>query len=118
VLLSGALVVGTQSLVLALYWYDSLEFLAVCLAAISQYLLCSFLFFMLQATKKRIFSGCSFLNKAARARVTSFSRRVAFWNVCFFVDFLTYLFLIYEEDFKSMDLYKYMSGAGFSSRLR
>ncbi len=111
------LLVGAQSLVLACYWYDQAELLAVCALAVGQYLLCSFLFFTLQAAKKRIFSGCSFLNKAARARVGSFSKRVALWNLCFLADFFSYLFLIYEEDFRSMDLYKYLSGSSLSSRL-
>lgn len=117
VLLYGALIVGAQTLVLVCYWYDAVEFLAVCVAAVSQYLVSSFLFCMLQAAKKRVFSGCSFVNKAARARVGSFSKRIALWNLCFLADFGSYLLLIYEEDFKSMDMYKYMAGSGLSSSL-
>ena len=116
-LLCSALVVGAQTLVLGCYWYDAVELLAVCVVAVSQFLLSSFLFCMLQAGKKRVFSGCSFLSKAARARVRSFSKRLALWHLCFLADFVGCLCLIYEEDFKSMDLYKYMAGSGLPSSL-
>jgi hypothetical protein len=69
------------------------------------------------AWRKRIFSGCTYLDRERKQKVSEVRYRIYGSNVCLILDFFSSLFLFLDEDFRTVDLTRYMVGTNYLSRV-
>jgi uncharacterized membrane protein YfcA len=117
ILLMAVGIVGGSIGMLVLYWYDMVEFFSIVITSVGIYLGMMFIFGLQYILKKRAFSGCTFLSKAAKEHLKILSRKITLWNICYFFDFAFSIYLIQDLDFRTVDLQKYIQGGNLASRI-
>ena len=99
------------------YWQDAIELIEIALVSMLAILAYFFMILFGLAWRKRIFSGCTYLNREIKLKVRSVRKKIVGAHMCLIFDFIFCLFLLYDYDFRTVDLTKYISGSGFTSTI-
>lgn len=98
------------------YWEDVIELIEMALVHMVAIMAYFFIIMSGLAWRKRIFSGCTYLNRERKTKVVSVRKRLMAAHFCLFADFLSCLFLIWDGDFRTVDLTRYITGTGVVSK--
>lgn len=116
ILLLGCLAAYTVSIYY--YWEDSIELIELILVTMVALVAYFFLILVGLAWRKRIFSGCTYLDRERQQKVLEVRYRIYGSNACMILDFLFSLFLLWDENFRTVDLTRYIVGTTYLSRRR
>ena len=92
------------------YWEDDIELIEVALVHMVAMMAYFFIIASSLAWRKRIFSGCTYLDREKREKVTHVRKILLAVHFCLFADFVFCLFLLWDGDFRTVDLTMYITG--------
>lgn len=106
---------ATYTLAIYYYWEDVIELIELALVHVVAVMGYFFIILAGLAWRKRMFSGCTYLDRVRKEKVSRIRRKLVTAHLLLLFDFGFCLFLIWDGDFRTVDLTRYLAGTDINS---